>query len=658
MRRVATSAALTMVFAFHGATARAESLLSLPQADLLERLRAPEARPRTRKGQVIYPSPGVPSLVEPGQEIVVRVRVRRALTPPPGVQQPHILARWSAKLVGRFAHAASGAIGPLEYALQVIQIRPEDEGFVYRVRLAIPLWTPPGVYDLDFRGPGIRDLRPRAVRVLESEPRTLEFAVVRSGADLWREAEALFWLDPVAVLVPGGAREGERPLASWPLATYMVPAPEDLTACQVLDLPDEVLAAARDASGCPETPRVALAACLLAALGGAESLDSCGDGLIEYARRFGPPVFAVGIGDVALIGLNSSDHPAPRRADPWLVLDGRRTRAGPTPTLPAVFGSQLEWLHRLGRWTREVVLLTHHDPEDWPVGTKASPRGVLRADPALVVAGGRGPVSGSLVHGPATITLRREAPRRLVQPRQLLGLEPGWFGVEGGRRRAALSPVSLQVRDLPEGGLELELRRAPAGDLTFRVIVPARPSGWSLAVEGRTGRFTSAWPTSGELCEPERLLLIGEISSGEVTPVRIRVTPAIGTAGLGLNLERPSEGVNLARTTRFHAVVTGSGAETSRAFWSLGDGSSATGNSISHRYRRSGPAQACAIVLTPTGRHATASWTMNVHRWARGRAENSPLRRGLAWGMIAAAIFALLLGAWMGNIFLPRHRSS
>ena len=172
------------------AVCRAESLLELFRPDPLADLDASETLPRTRRGQVIYPDSGIPALLRPGGEVRARVRVRRAMTPPPGVQQPFFLLDWQAKLFAQPPLAALDTTGQIEIPLEVVQIRPEDEGFVYRIRLRVPGFLPAGVYDLEVVGPGLRDLNPRAVRVLPTEPEDLEIYVVSSGQALWQEASA------------------------------------------------------------------------------------------------------------------------------------------------------------------------------------------------------------------------------------------------------------------------------------------------------------------------------------------------------------------------------------------------------------------------------------------------------------------------------------
>src|SRR5262245_50683464 len=47
---------------------------------------------------LIYPSLGVPAVVQPGHALVVRVRTPAALTPPPGIQQEAALQKFAGML--------------------------------------------------------------------------------------------------------------------------------------------------------------------------------------------------------------------------------------------------------------------------------------------------------------------------------------------------------------------------------------------------------------------------------------------------------------------------------------------------------------------------------------------------------------------------------
>lgn len=104
---------------------------------------------------VVYPRPGLPALVAAGALLTVRVRVPAALTPPPGAQQPAVLAPWSAQLSGRVLPVLGDKDEAAVYPLPVVDLRPDDpSGLVYRLSLPVPAWTAPGSYDLWVRGPG------------------------------------------------------------------------------------------------------------------------------------------------------------------------------------------------------------------------------------------------------------------------------------------------------------------------------------------------------------------------------------------------------------------------------------------------------------------------------------------------------------------------
>lgn len=634
-----------------GVIADGDTLLSRPHPDRATALGAPEGHPLTRKAQVLYPAPGVPALIRPGQEVVVRVRVRRAMTPPPGIPQAHVIAGWSARLLARGLRAPNDIDPERTYSVMVHQIRPEDEGFVYRVRLITPAFLPPGLYDLEFRGPGIFDRRPRSVRVLPLEPEALELEVVHSGARLWREAEALTLRDPAAVLIPSGALEALRALERWPLATFAVPGPDAQTACRRLSLSehiaDEVAAAAR----CPvpsESPD-----CLIEALGGAEALDHCGDDLIDYVRRVGPPAWASTLKGVLLLGLDTWDHPQPARASQYLQIGDRLLRRPPAATIsePRLGPRQRRWLELMVQHTDDLIVLGHHRPERWPRLPSRLGREALAASSDLFVTASGSSSLGPVVTGPATIDLRLrrdEAPTH--HTRQSFGLGPGRLALGEVRPRREHVPVGLRTQTRADGGVELWLRRRPPGRLRLRLALPARPGGWE--VEGEGARLTGGWPGGGDLCEVEVVIVRLELAEGSTTE-RVVIRPA-STEPLSVSFHlRPERPVVSREVTLW---TEGPGSSSARVFWDLGDTTTATGETLRHRYIRSGPARVCAVAVDDRGRTAGRSWELDLRRWETPLRQQWASRAVLGWGLILLSMTGLLMGLVRGNILARRRR--
>jgi len=642
---------------------RAESLSSLPEADELATLGAPETLPRTRKAQVIYPAPGLPAVLRAGQEIVARVRVRRAMTPPPGIPQRHVLVGWGARLVAPVPFSAEGTSGRLEFPLRVYQIRPEDDGFVYRFRLMTPATVPAGVYDLWFEGPGFTDRRPRSVRILGSELERLELSVVPTVQSLWREAEGLFLLDPAAVLVPGGTTEAEEPLSRWPLPTFSVPAPTDAVACRSLQLDPEVSEAVIDASGCREVTTPDGAACVVRALGGAGGLRPCGDERIAYGRRVGPTAYAVGLGDVTLVGLNTMDRPQAERAALRVRLGSRAPVH--VPLSPATFAqgilgaSQRAWIDRVVLFADELLLLGHHplDPDGEPFDRHLLE--VLSERQGFMVAAGEGSVEPPVVHGPATIELHPvpEAPIA-DELSQMWRFEPGRFRLGEASSRPPLQPVGT-TQEAGADRITVAMRRPPTGRLRVQFLVPVGPAGWAVAARGSSRRVTlrSAAPADGDLCTVEQVLVRADVEPGPSVPVEISLVRDDERRPLGVSFSIPERSVIVGREVEFHAAVSSAEPQGDVVvFWDFGDQTTATGSIVRHRYIQSGPTHVCALAIDRQGRAASAVVDVDVARWGNSVLSSPRLVVGTGAGLIALSVLGLLLGALKGNILGSSRR--
>ena len=76
--------------------------------------------------------------------------------------------------------------------------------------------------------------------------------------------------------------------------------------------------------GTREPAHHALALAHQDALGGTEALDPCGDDLVDYLRRVGPAVYAVGLGAVTLIGLDTAEAPPDQRVTTLVTVGDER----------------------------------------------------------------------------------------------------------------------------------------------------------------------------------------------------------------------------------------------------------------------------------------------------------------------------------------------
>lgn len=501
-RRLPLLLALGPIVLTMSSESAAESLNSLHPVDLLDELGEPEALPLTRQAQLLYPTPGVPSFVAGGGEIVLRFRVRRAMTPPPGIQQHHILAGWRAQLHGRGLLPTQQASKTASYELLPYQIRPEDSGFIYRLRFKLPPFVSPGVYDLELEGPGIHDSRPRAVRVLDTKRRTLRFYTVPSDDTLWREGEALWLLDPAAILAPGGIREAESILDLWPLASLTVPDQDDIRACRRLELLGEEAEAIRAAGSClPDDGR-----CYVETLGGAHLLDPCGDALAEYARSIGPPGWSVGLGDVTFIGLNSLDHPIDVRAALRIELGDQQLRAPPSETLSraAIGASQQAWLDRELSSALDLVIISHHPSEQWPPSeTNILESFNIRNSQDI----------SSRERSAEILRLERTKAPAERPPLRPNGFQLGRYRLGAREHREPLAPVGLSLHQAASG-TTLRMAHPPADAFLLRFLVELGPA-WHIETSGRAAEMTHIYPATSDLCETAQLVVVAEIAAGD-----------------------------------------------------------------------------------------------------------------------------------------------
>lgn len=171
---------------------------------------------------LLYPAPGLPAVVRAGDTLTIRLRTPAALTPPPGVQQAEVLARWTGELTGSALQAGVDARARHRHMLSVMSLRPDaSDSLVYRLRIAIPAYVAPGTYAFAIRTPfGTRSTE-QAVRVLAADtvPRV---ARLPSGVLLPPPAAGTW---PVDVWLAGSVIESPREAAPSPASDASDPAP-------------------------------------------------------------------------------------------------------------------------------------------------------------------------------------------------------------------------------------------------------------------------------------------------------------------------------------------------------------------------------------------------------------------------------------------------
>jgi hypothetical protein len=145
---------------------------------------------------IIYPQPDLPALIEAGDELVTRVRLPAALTPPPGVQQERALRGWFAELVGQGV-ALAGAPASHRHSLAILTVRPDSgSSLIYRIRVLVSAYVAPSVYSLLLRTPFGERWAELSVQVVEPGLRSRPASgptfvaagrslALRVGAELW-----------------------------------------------------------------------------------------------------------------------------------------------------------------------------------------------------------------------------------------------------------------------------------------------------------------------------------------------------------------------------------------------------------------------------------------------------------------------------------------
>jgi hypothetical protein len=113
---------------------------------------------------IISPSQESPLHISRGQDLKVKVKLRIALTPPPGVQQKKALLYWKAWLLNPYPGIPYQTKKTKEvYPLEIKAIRGSSHPFIYIAEFKLPPWIPENRYHLKLKGPGLSSISKNSV---------------------------------------------------------------------------------------------------------------------------------------------------------------------------------------------------------------------------------------------------------------------------------------------------------------------------------------------------------------------------------------------------------------------------------------------------------------------------------------------------------------
>jgi hypothetical protein len=366
-------------------------------------------KPVRRIDALTYPTLGLPVLLPYCGRFVIRVHTGTG-----------ILKRsaWKAELFTKWDRPSSGQ----RIALRVVRVdrlRPKTP--IVRLHVALPVSVGRDVYHLRVTGPdGVDDRQPRAVRVYGRLGRSFRF-VVMGDHQLWdpswkvrpghrnnrgfpyrgqtdhnkaitlqgiREVELL---DPVFVIYPGdflfglNFRKEYREMWQWwhqsRFATFMVPGNHDAYAHYQIRFRGNWRRLGVGFLACRKVfPRKAdwwkiwrYLACVYKDVKEVLFNNLVHDGLVSWARTFGPSHYAFELGPYYFIGLNTYDGTNRRRHafSLWMSLRGLRLGAPAVDNYGGYLSvKQLEWIKKQAasavRRGKTVVFFGHHDPQGNP----------------------------------------------------------------------------------------------------------------------------------------------------------------------------------------------------------------------------------------------------------------------------------------------------
>jgi len=172
----------------------------LPEDDYIDRYGGDEAGALNRKSRILVPSPASPLTVAPGERAFILVRLRQALTPPPGIQKKAALEGWSGYISGKRVLSFPEKSAAIRFPLRIVQVRPSDLKAIYRVTFSVHELTPKGSYDIHMKGPGLDHLIRNSLRVAEVSNRN---HVILFGDGGYTDTISLF--NPLWIVRPGVA---------------------------------------------------------------------------------------------------------------------------------------------------------------------------------------------------------------------------------------------------------------------------------------------------------------------------------------------------------------------------------------------------------------------------------------------------------------------
>ncbi len=377
----------------------------IPDPYYAKRPFAPQDEPPVRRiHSLIHPTLGFPALAQCGKIMTLWV-VDANLANDKRAEGPR---SWSVRL------SRSAQTSPVITPKVISVVRKRD---LFRIQARLPADSPDDVYYLTVTGPGgFTDSQPRSVRVLCPVPKVLTFAVL-SDHQLWdpswklkpglkassdfpdrgqtednkritlQEFHELELIDPAFVLYPGDLVFGldyEKEYSSmhqwWKnrrLAMFMVPGNHDGYARYTVrfagSLPKMAVALLRCRKSWPTSRSwhkiFAYLSCVYGDIKNVLFSQLVHDGLVSFARTFGPPYYSFDLGRYHFVALNTYDGTNKRRhaLSVWVPFKGLKLGAPAVDNYGGYLSErQLAWLERdmaqASARGQTIAVMGHQDP--------------------------------------------------------------------------------------------------------------------------------------------------------------------------------------------------------------------------------------------------------------------------------------------------------
>ncbi len=377
----------------------------LPDPSYAHRSFAPQDdRPVRRIRFILQPTLGFPALAGCGKNLTVWI-VAPDLTSDPSALRPR---SWHVSLKTDWS-------GGAKLRPKVVSLARDQD--ILRIQARLAPDSPSDVYHLVVRGPGgLKDSQPRAVRIFCPIPKRFTIALL-SDHQLWdpswkvssglraakgwpdwgqaddnkritlQEFHELELIDPAFVLYPGDLlfgldyRKEYVSMYEWwknrRLATFMVPGNHDGYARYTVrlrgSLPQMARALLRCRKDWPKTRSwhkiFAYLSCLYGDIKEVLFSRLVHDGLVSFAKTFGPPFYAFDVGRYHFVALNTYDGTNRRRhsLSLWVPFKGLKLGAPAVDNYGGYLSEkQLAWLQRdLSRASargQTIVVFGHQDP--------------------------------------------------------------------------------------------------------------------------------------------------------------------------------------------------------------------------------------------------------------------------------------------------------